>query len=147
MPSALVVPRRYLASFRIASIALVTLVLSGWTTCSGMFVFDSCHSPVPMPQIISIAPGSMPDNFDSIVLTVTGADFVSQSQILWNGNALVTTFNDAQHLTTTITPQILESFGGSPGNSVSISVRSQGPNRDFGCANGGTSGTLVLIIT
>lgn len=147
MPSGLVNPRKCLPWFRVVFIALLPLVLSGWTTCSGMFVFNSCPSQVPVPQIISVAPGSMPGNLDSIVLTVTGADFVSQSQILWNGNALETTFTDSQHLTTTITQQILESFGGSPGNSISISVRSQGSNQDFGCANGGTSATLILMIT
>ena len=147
MPSGLVNPRKYLPWFRVVFIPPLLLVLSGWTTCSGMFVFNSCPSQVPVPQIISVAPGSMPGNLDSIVLTVTGTDFVSQSQILWNGNALETTFTDSQHLTTTITQQILESFGGSPGNSVSISVRSQGFNRDFGCANGGTSATLILVIT
>jgi hypothetical protein len=112
-----------------------------------MFVWDSCPDQVPVPQIISIAPGSMPGNLDSIVLTVTGTDFVSQSQILWNGNTLETTFKDSQTLTSTITQQTLESFGGSPGNSVLISVRSQAHNRDFGCSNGGTSATLILIIT
>ena len=133
--------------FRIVFIAILTLVLSGWTTCSGMFVWDSCPDQVPVPQIFSIAPGSMPGNLDSIVLTVTGTDFVSQSQILWNGNTLETTFKDSQTLTSTITQQTLESFGGSPGNSVLISVRSPAHNRDFGCSNGGTSATLILIIT
>jgi hypothetical protein len=147
MPSGLVNPRKYLPWFRVVFIALLLLLLSGWTTCSGMFVFSSCPSQVPVPQIISVAPGSMPGNLDSVVLSVTGADFVSQSQILWNGNALETTFTDSRHLTTTITQQILESFGGSPGNGVSISVRSQGANQDFGCANGGTSATLILMIT
>lgn len=147
MPSRLVRKSKYLPWFRIIFIPVLTLVLSGWTTCSGMFVWDSCPSQVPVPQIFSIAPGSMPGNLDSIVLTVTGTDFVSQSQILWNGNALETTFTDSQHLTTTVTRQILENFGGSPGNSVTISVRSQGFNHDFGCANGGTSGTLILMIT
>jgi hypothetical protein len=147
MGSGRVNPRKHSTWLRIVLIVFLTLALSGWTTCSGMFVWDSCPDQVPMPQILSIEPGSMPGNLDSIVLTVTGADFVSQSQILWNGNALETTFNDSQHLTSMITQQILESFGGSPAGSVLISVRSQAHNNDFGCSNGGTSATLILIIT
>ncbi len=147
MRSDLVNLRSHSPWFRTVFIAILTLVLSGWTTCSGMFVWDSCPDQVPVPQIISIAPSSMPGNLDSIVLTVTGTDFVSQSQILWNGNTLETTFKDSQTLTSTITQQTLESFGGSPGGSVWISVRSQANNRDFGCANIETSGTLILIIT
>ena len=128
MRSDMVNTRKYSPSVRIACLAILTVALSGWTTCSGMFVWDSCPDQVPVPQIVSIAPGSMPGDLDSLVLTVTGTDFVSESQILWNGNALETTFVDSQHLTTTITQQTLESFGGSPGNSVAISIRSQSHN-------------------
>jgi len=147
MPSIVLTTTSRVPGFRIVLLPLVVVILSGWTTCSGMFVFNNCRSQVPVPQIVSIAPGSMPGNVDSMELTVVGTDFISQSQIMWNGNALQTSFTDSQHLTTTITQQILESFGGSPGNSVSISVRSQVSNQDFGCANGGTSATLVLLIT
>lgn len=62
---------------------------------------------------------------------------------MWNGNALQTTFTDSGHLETTITQQTFAFFGGSKGNNVQISVRSQG---SFGCPNG-SSATLVLVIT
>jgi len=77
---------------------------------------------------------------------VDGSGFVSQSEILWNGNPLQTAFVDSRHLQTTITQQTLDSFGGSVGTNVLISVVS--PQSDFivGCPNGGSSGTLVLVV-
>lgn len=80
------------------------------------------------------------------MLVVTGSAFVPQSQILWNGTALQTTFLDSQHLSTTITQQTLDSLGSFPGGSVQISVRSVPTNAVLGCPNGGNSATLVLII-
>jgi ABC-type Fe3+ transport system permease subunit len=77
---------------------------------------------------------------------VIGNNFVSQSQIFWNGNALLTVFVDSQHLETTVTQQVFQQFGGSPGNSVVISVNSAVTSPVVGCPIGGSSATLVLTI-
>ena len=124
----------------IALIAALTLLLSGWT-CSAMFV--SCQGVMAQPQITSLSPGTVSSDAES-VLTVDGSGFTPQSQIMWNGNALPTTFTDSQHVETTITPQTFESFGGSAGSSVQISVSSQGSGT--GCPPGGNSATLLLVI-
>src|SRR6266852_3604872 len=62
-----------------------------------------------------------------------------QSQIMWNGSTLETTFLDSHHLQTTITRETFESLG--DGSSVRISV-SQGS----GCPIGGNSPALDLVI-
>ena len=146
MRSCLVDPRKPFPLVRIAFIAALTLLLAGWTTCSAMVDFNSCEGSVPQPQITSLSPGAIPGDAASVLLTVNGSAFVPQSQITWNGNALPTTFMDSSHLQTTITQQTFNSFGGSVGSSVQVSVRSQGSVAVSGCPNGGNSATLALVI-
>ncbi len=146
MRSCLVHPCKPFPLVRMACIAALTLLLSGWTTCSAIVDFNSCQSSVPQPQITSLSPGAVPGDAASVLLTVNGSDFVPQSQIMWNGNALQTTFTDSRQLQTTITQQTFNSFGGSAGSSVQISVRSLGSVGVLGCPNGGNSATLELVI-
>src|SRR6478609_1834398 len=93
----------------------------------------------------TISPDSIADNMESVPLTVNGDGFVAQSQILWNGRALPTTFTGPRQLQATITQQTLDSFGSSVGHTVQISVTSPGSSSIVGCPNGGSSGTLVLV--
>ena len=146
MRSCLVNPRKPFPLVRIAFIAALTLLLAGWTTCSAMVDFNSCEGSVPQPQITSLSPGAIPGDAASVLLTVNGSAFVPQSQITWNGNALPTTFMDSSHLQTTITQQTFNSFGGSVGSSVQVSVKSHGSVAVSGCPNGGNSATLDLVI-
>ena len=146
MRSCLVDPCKPFPLVRIAFIAALTLLLAGWTTCSAMVDFNSCEGSVPQPQITSLSPGAIPGDAASVLLTVNGSGFAPQSQIMWNGSALPTTFTDSRHLQTTITQQTFDSFGGSAGSSVQISVRSQGSVAVLGCPNGGNSATLDLVI-
>jgi hypothetical protein len=139
-------PSKPLPSVRLAFIAALTLLLSGWTTCSGIFVFNGCQALVPPPQITSLSPGTIPSDAESVLLIVNGSSFVPQSQIMWNGSALETTFMDSRHLQTTITQQTFDSFNGSAGSTVQISVSSPGSVADLGCPNGGNSATLILVI-
>ena len=131
--------------YRIALLLLLTSLLSAWT-CTAVVRFNSCPGAVPQPQISGLAPNSISADVVSVLLTIEGSGFVSQSEILWNGNPLQTTFMDSGHLQTTITQQTFDSFGGSAGSSVLISVLSPGSNAVLGCPNGGNSGTLVLDI-
>jgi hypothetical protein len=100
-------------------------------------MFVSCQG-VSQPQITSIPPGKIPSDVNSVPLTVAGNGFTPQSQIMWNGSTLETTFLDAHHLQATIRQETLESFG--DGSSVRISV-SQGS----GCTIGGNA-ALDLVI-
>jgi hypothetical protein len=127
----------------VALIAALTLLLSGWT-CSALFV--SCQGVGSQPQIAALSPDTIPSDAESVLLTVDGSGFTPQSQIMWNGNALQTTFMDSHHLRTAITRQTFDSFGGPAGSSVQISVGFQGSADNFGCPIGGNSAALVLLI-
>jgi hypothetical protein len=131
--------------YRIALVFLLSWLLSGWT-CSAIFDFDSCAGDVLVPQITSLSPDTLSVGTTSVLLLVTGTGFVSASTILWNGNPLPTTFVDSHHLQATITQLTFESFGGSTGTTVLISVMSPRSTSVAGCRNGGSSGTLFLVI-
>jgi IPT/TIG domain len=130
---------------RIGFVAVLTLASSGWT-CVAIVGFNSCLGLPPAPQITSLSPNTISGAADSVLLTVSGSDFVSQSLILWNGSALPTTFVDAQHLRATLRQQTFEQFGGAPGSNVLISVNSPVTATVVGCPIGGSSATLVLVI-
>lgn len=142
MRSSLAHPYQPFPLIRVALIAVLTLLLPGWT-CSALFL--SCQG-VGQSQVTSLAPDAIPSNAESVLLTANGSGFTPQSQIMWNGNALQTTFVDSHHVQTTVTQQTFDSFGGSVGNNVQISVRSQASFDDLGCPIGGNSATLVLVI-
>jgi IPT/TIG domain-containing protein len=145
MRSCLVNPRKPFPWLRIAFVLVLPLVLCGGT-CTTFFGFQSCLGIPPAPQLTSLSPNVISANTQSVLLVVAGNNFVSQSQIFWNGNALPTVFVDSQHLEVTITQQIFEQFGGSPGSNVLISVNSVVTSPVAGCPIGGSSVTLVLII-
>lgn len=123
----------------LALLALSIIVSSGWT-CSAIFI--SCQG-VGQPHITALSPDSVPADAESVLLGVEGNDFTPQSQIRWNGNALATRMVDSHHLQTAITQQTFESFGGSSGGNVQISVSSNGFG---GCPIGGNSSVLLLAI-
>ena len=57
----------------------------------------------PAPTLTSISPNTSPSGITSpITLTATGTNFVSGSKVLWNGQAMTTTFVSATQLTATI---------------------------------------------
>ena len=146
MHSCRVNPRKPFPSVRVAFVAILALLLSGWTTCTAIVNFSSCPSTVPQPRITSLSPDTVSGEAQSVLLIVNGSGFVPQSQIMWNGSALQTTFTDSRHLQATITQQTFDSFGGRAGSSVQISVRSQGSVPVLGCPNGASSTTLALVI-
>ncbi len=131
---------------RITCLAALTTLLSGWSTCNALFVFNSCPGSVPQPQITSLSPNTIPGGAESTPLIVNGSSFVPQSQIIWNGSALQTTFMDSHHLQTAITQQTFGSLGARAGATVEISVESPASAPVFGCPNGGSSATLILAI-
>lgn len=131
---------------RIALVALLTLLLSGWSTCVAIVGFNSCLGLVPQPLITSLSPDPMPSDTEPVLLIVNGSGFVAQSQIMWNGRALQTTFTDSGHLRATITQQTFDSFGGSVGSGVQIAVRSQRSVPVSGCPISVNSGILVLAV-
>jgi hypothetical protein len=150
MPSRLVVLKSLLKAdlqnyrwLRIASVLLLTLLLSAWDTCSVSFV--SCQGVVAKAQVTSLSPGAIPGDANSVPLIVVGSGFTPHSQVLWNGSDLATTFMDSHHLQTTITHETFAAFGGSAGSSVRVSVRPQ-MSGGLGCPIVASSAALDLII-
>lgn len=128
---------------RSLSVVLLAMLLSGWDTCTAFVAFTSCPGPMSPAQVTSLTPDAVPGDLNTVSLTVNGSAFTAQSQILWNGSTLETTFIDSHHLETMITQEIFKAFGGSAGNNVKISVRSEGSGS--GCPHD-DSGALVLVI-
>ena len=129
---------------RIVFVASLVSLLPAWT-CSAIVQFNNCTTLV-QPQITAISPLSIAADASSVLVIVDGTGFVSQSEILWNGHPLQTTFVDSRHLQATITQQTFASFGGSAGSSVFISVTtlSSGSFRD--CQGSLTSAEITLAI-
>jgi uncharacterized delta-60 repeat protein len=78
-----------------------------------------------VPGITQLSPASANQSGASFTLTVTGANFVNGSAILWNGTALTTTFVSATSLTATVPASDLAQSGtasvtvSNPGNVTS----------------------------
>jgi len=145
MRSCLIQSVRTFPWLRIGLVGALTLMLSGWT-CTAIIGFNSCLGVPAAPQVTLLSPTAIPATADSVLLTVTGSGFVPGSQILWNGNALSTTFIDSEHLRATITQLTFTQFGGAFGSNVLISVNSPVTSTVVGCPIVGSSATLVLIV-
>ena len=145
MRSCLIQSGKSVPWLRIGLVAALTLTLSGWT-CTAIIGFNSCLGVPATPQVTLLSPSAISATADSVLLTVSGSGFVPQSQILWNGNALATTFIDSQHLQATITQQTFTQFGGALGSNVRISVNTPMNGAVLGCPIPGASSTLFLVI-
>jgi len=144
MRSSLAHPSRFSPVVCLALIAALTLLLSGWT-CSAFFYFNDCPDAGAKAQLTSVSPDTISRDAGSVLLTLEGSGFTSQSQVLWNGNVLDTVFIDARHLQTTISQETFDSFGGS-GDSVLVSVRPHGSMMNQGCSKEGDSTAQPLKI-
>ena len=92
------------------------------------------NAPSPVPTLSAIAPNAVPAGSPNTTITVTGANFVNQSTVEFNGAPLVTTFVSNQQLTAVIPATDLANAG-----SAAITVVNPGPG-------GGTSGSARLTI-
>jgi hypothetical protein len=92
----------------------LTLTITGSGTGGG-------GSGAPAPTLSSITPNTSPNGISSpLTLTANGTNFVSGSQVIWNGVAMTTTFVSSTQLTASI------------------------PTSYFGTADIGTSNVFVL---
>jgi hypothetical protein len=88
----------------------------------------------PLPALTSISPGQVTAGASTFSLTVNGKNFVTTSQVRWNGSALSTTFVNPTQLTAQVTAQLAANPGW-----MNITVNNPTPA-------GGTSGTLVFKV-
>ena len=104
-----------------------------------------CGSSRPKPLIGSISPSTM--DFSQVqqgtVLTVKGSQFVASSVVVVNGETLSTKVVSSTELQVTITTGLIQAPG-----TFNVFVQTPGGNSgDLGCASGGNSSVLVLIVT
>jgi trimeric autotransporter adhesin len=74
------------------------------------------------PVVSSLSPNSVPAESPGLTLTVNGSNFTADSQVLWNGTPLATTFVSATKVTAQISAALLE-----VGQSNGVAVRNQSP--------------------
>jgi hypothetical protein len=104
-----------------------------------------CGSSRAAPIIGSLSPSTVTfaQVQQGVVLTVTGSQFVSASEVVVNGTTLSTTAVSNQELQVTLTTAVITGPG-----SISVSVHTPtGNSSDFGCTSGGTSSALVLTVS
>jgi hypothetical protein len=89
----------------------------------------------PAPTLSMISPNTAVEGSASLVLTVTGTNFVHTSVVQWNGTALATTYVSSVQLTATVPASDLAEEG-----TNNVTVFNPAPG-------GGTSGTLPFNVT
>jgi hypothetical protein len=118
----------------------VVLFLSG---CSNT-LNPLCGSARPAPLIGSVAPSSVSFSQveEGVMLTISGNNFVSASEVVINGKALGATVVSSQKLTILLTTGVISAPG-----TVGVSVLTpSGNSGDVGCTSGGQSSTLMLTV-
>jgi hypothetical protein len=98
------------------------------------FIITLNPIPNPLPTLLAINPASAVVNAAAFTLSVTGANFVAGSQVLWNGTTLSTTYVSATSLNAQVPASDLTTVG-----TAQVSVMSPSPG-------GGTSVTLPFLI-
>jgi hypothetical protein len=76
----------------------------------------------PQPAVTSLSPGSAQALGPAFALQVNGSGFVSGAQVLWDGEALPTTFNSSGRLTAQVSAGRILS-----GGAAQVSVLNPGP--------------------
>lgn len=88
----------------------------------------------PKPILTYLSPPSVPPGYPDFTLTVHGVNFVSGSQVLWNGMTLIPTSSSGTQLTVNIPTALLSDDDGA----VPVQVVSPGPG-------GGSSDNIVIF--
>jgi len=126
-----------------ARIFLLALAFSTLTGCNNT-LNPLCGSARPAPVIGSLSPSSVTfaEVQQGVMLTVTGSDFVSASEIMVNNKALAATALSAQKLQVMLNTDVISGPG-----SVSIKVFTpSGNSGNVGCSSGGISAMLALAV-
>jgi hypothetical protein len=126
------VPVSDLSSAGTATVAVQTPAPGGGT--SGVLSFTISAPANPTPTLTSLSPTSATAGSAAFTLTVTGTQFISTSQILWNGAALTTIYVSSTSLTAQVPASDLSSVG-----TVMVAVQTPAPG-------GGASSALTFSI-
>jgi hypothetical protein len=126
------IPASDLSSTGTATVVVHNPTPGGGT--SGALSFTINTPANPAPTITSLSPSSTTAGGPAFTLTVAGTQFISTSQVLWNGSQAPTTYESSTSLTAQIPASNLGSVG-----SASVAVQNPTPG-------GGTSGSLIFSI-
>ena len=126
------IPASDLSALGTASITVQNPAPGGGTSSTLVFTINA--PPNPAPIATSLSPSSANVGGPSFTLTVTGTNFVSSSEVLWNGSQVATTFVSGTSLTAQIPASDLSATG-----TTSVAVQTPTPG-------GGTSAGLPFII-
>lgn len=121
-----------LASFFVFT--LVPILLAGCGSGSASGGSGSQSQPNPTPSITSVSPTSITAGNSAITLTVNGSNFISSSEIRWNGSGLTTSYVSATQLTASIPAADIAS-----GQNASVTVVNPAPG-------GGTSSAASVTV-
>jgi photosystem II stability/assembly factor-like uncharacterized protein len=123
------VPSTLIVNAGAESVTVVNAAPGGGTSNALTFDVDN-----PAPTATSIAPTKATAGGAAFTLTVTGANFVNNSKVQWNGSARTTTFVKSTKLTAMITAADIAN-----GGTVPVTVMNPAPG-------GGTSGAVTFTI-
>ncbi len=103
----------------IAAAGMVQVTVSVGTRTSANMPFLVVSGATSNPSITALTPPSVPAGNGAFVLVVTGANFLPQTVIAWNGTPLATAYVSPSTLTASVGAQLVASVGV---NQVSVSV-------------------------
>jgi hypothetical protein len=126
------IPASDLSAAGTANVTVQTPAPGGGTSSALTFTINAPTNPAP--TVTSISPSSATAAGPAFTLTVTGANFISGSEVLWNGGQVSTTFVSSTSLTAQIPASDLASAG-----TASIAVQNPAPG-------GGLSGGLTFTV-
>jgi PKD repeat protein len=96
----------------------VTVVVEDSHGTTGTDTFTVTVLSNPVPVINNILPQTVVADGDEFILFVDGNDFITQSEVYWNGSPRPTTYVDSSHLEATIPSSDIELISGSFENVV-----------------------------
>ena len=129
------VPATLISSPGTGAVTVFSPVPGGGNSASLTFTITNTNTGNPVPVLTSLSPASISAGSGSFTLTATGANFISSSQINWNGSLLATTFISATELTAVVPGSSLVNAG-----NVSVFIFTPLPG-------GGNSSIVTFTIT
>jgi uncharacterized repeat protein (TIGR01451 family) len=114
--------------------------LSNNTAVTNTVISGSPYNPVPV--LSGISPSFVQAGTGSFTLTVSGNQFTSTSQVLWNGNALPTTYSSSTQLMAQVDSSLITSIGW-----AFISVSNPAPGGGLSASQSVTAYDVVSLDT
>ena len=137
----------------------ITVTTSDGSSSAATFTIDPASvvgNGPPPPAISSLSPASTVAGGAAFTLTIIGTNFTNGATAAWNGTPLTTTYVNATHLTTSITPSLIASAGtvavtvaagGSPSAGVSFTVKPPPPTISLLSPASATAGGQAFTLT